>query len=76
MKWNSFEKKYPEIGTNILYLTESNDIGVCEWTKEMYRYIHCNRPDHFLVDFYNDVEANELDLSCAKYWIYPSQIEK
>ncbi len=76
MIWNEFSKKLPDIGSNIVFISDDGMIGIIEVTIDLRIHLKTNCCDPFLVEFTDDKTTVEYDISCAKRWLYPSQIKR
>lgn len=81
MKWYKFSQKMPEIGSNILVMTDSKKIGIYEFClvsrKRMIDELNhkCVMYDEILIDYHDDdpdLSYFDNDIILSKYWAYPS----
>lgn len=75
MIWNDISKKFPQFGRNILYSDGNNNIGIINWDEDVHYAFMSEGAEEYLIDFYDDLDFGEFDVSCIRYWIYPSQVK-
>lgn len=86
MKFYSFARKLPDLGTNVIVISDEPEtsIGICEVTAESLWIMKCIAKDpssasleYYPLDFYSDdcMHNGSEALQTASYWCYPSTLK-